>query len=336
MPLLALLVVTSQAQAGVKEAGGGDICEDRIKTIRSDINSWIQKGGAAALSLPQGTSLEGYSQKMLESISDAKIRCVGRGDKGHPVQVYGTPKVCVFNRGPFTGATITCDRENFMKMGESDQYVLVHHEYAGLAGIEKPNKDDSEYGVSNQISAYLTQQTVLKLAVKSAPAPVPKKGKGAPCDQQVSYEREIVKPATEKILIPEVEKTLKKVYAANGEKIKSIKSTYQWVEESSRRAAVLVHTRVLNNMNLEDVFVTAFARSNSVERTVEYTPKDALGRKYPQACWAGIMFDNNLNSDATYGPVETTFYIFNATTKSNVGKVQLHYENLIYGISFYR
>ena len=36
----------------------------------------------------------------------------------------------------------------------------------GLARVEKPNADDSEYGTSNQISDYLENQIIKKLAVK--------------------------------------------------------------------------------------------------------------------------------------------------------------------------
>jgi hypothetical protein len=43
----------------------------------------------------------------------------------------------------------------------------VHHEFAGLAAIEPPIGDESQYLVSNQISGYLVNQVVKKLAVKN-------------------------------------------------------------------------------------------------------------------------------------------------------------------------
>ena len=104
---------------------------------------------------------------MLEQIKKAKIRCVSQGDKGHPVEVYGSPKVCRFDKGLLKRPTITCSREDFMKLNETNQYVLIHHEYAGLAGIESPNKDDSQYQVSNQISSYLVDKVVKRLSVKA-------------------------------------------------------------------------------------------------------------------------------------------------------------------------
>ncbi len=59
-----------------------------------------------------------------------------------------------------------------MGTSESDQYVLVHHEYAGLAGIEISKGEDSDYQVSNQISGYLENQVIKKLAVKPSNAEV--------------------------------------------------------------------------------------------------------------------------------------------------------------------
>lgn len=161
-----LSMLTLNAYAG-QDRGGGDLCENQIKVIREDLASWIQKGGPRGLKLPSGVSVDRYSEGMLSQISKARVRCVGPGDKGFPVEVYGTPKVCKFETGVFRGATITCERPAFSALSESDQYVLVHHEYAGLAGIEQPTKDDSVYNVSNQISAFLVDYVVKRLAVKA-------------------------------------------------------------------------------------------------------------------------------------------------------------------------
>lgn len=148
-----------------QDRGGGDICENQIKIVRDDLARWIQKGGPQALKLPAGVSVAQYSEKMLEQISIAKIRCVGAGDVDFPVKVYGAPKVCKFERTR-QGSTVTCSRKDFNSLGETAQYVLVHHEFAGLAGLESPNKEESFYELSNQISSYLETQTVQRLVVK--------------------------------------------------------------------------------------------------------------------------------------------------------------------------
>ncbi|WPU63268.1 hypothetical protein [Peredibacter starrii] len=160
-----LSMLAFNAFAG-QDRGGGDICENQIKIIRDDLANWIQKDGHKNLKL-SGIDSNQYALGMLDQIKQAKIKCVGQGDSGYPVEVYGSPKVCRFDKGLLKRPTITCSREDFMKLNETNQYVLIHHEYAGLAGIESPNKDDSHYQVSNQISSYLVDMVVKRLSVKT-------------------------------------------------------------------------------------------------------------------------------------------------------------------------
>ncbi len=159
------------AAEGGHSGGGGDICEDRIKVIRDDLKSWIHKGGAQGLALSSGMSIDQYSSLMSDQIKSAQIKCVGSSDIDYPVTINGTPKVCKFSSSA-KGAQITCDYVKFLATSESDQYVLIHHEYAGLAGIEVPNKDDSHYEISNQISGYLEDRVMKRLAVKAGPADI--------------------------------------------------------------------------------------------------------------------------------------------------------------------
>lgn len=153
------------AHAGNEGKGGGDPCEDRIKTIRDDIQSWIKQSGSKELILSKSMSVEDYDEKMSAQIKKSKIVCVGKDDPGYPVTINETPKVCRFDRNKLA-SQITCDLMKFENLSESDQYVLIHHEYAGLASIEKPNGDDSNYAVSDQITGFLVNQVVKKLAVK--------------------------------------------------------------------------------------------------------------------------------------------------------------------------
>jgi hypothetical protein len=164
--LISVLILLSAVPAFAgRESGGGDVaCEDRIKVIRDDITQWIKDGGPNGLRLATGWTAETYSSQMLGKIQSAKVKCVGAGDRGYPVKIGNTPKVCRFDRSDSVDR-ITCD---FMKFGatvESDQYVQMHHEYAGLAGIELPNAEDSNYQISNQISGFLEEQIIKKLAV---------------------------------------------------------------------------------------------------------------------------------------------------------------------------
>ncbi|RYZ91743.1 MAG: hypothetical protein EOP06_06240, partial [Proteobacteria bacterium] len=105
---------------------------------------------------------------MLEALAETKIACVSVGDKDYPVEVFGMPKTCKFEREN-DQSLIICDAQKFASISESDQYVLTHHEYAGIAGIETPAKGDSDYSISNQISGFLEDTIAKKLVVRPAP-----------------------------------------------------------------------------------------------------------------------------------------------------------------------
>lgn len=176
MLILAMSITQFALAVGNEGGGGGDLCEDRIQVIRDDIKGWIEKGGPRkGLKLPKGVSIDQYSKAMIEHINVTKIRCVKPGDKGYPILVKDAPKVCQFTfvdeRFPtFIKEVITCDYNIFLNkklMSESDQYVLIHHEFAGLAGIESPDESISTYSISNQISGYLESQVVQKLVIKN-------------------------------------------------------------------------------------------------------------------------------------------------------------------------
>lgn len=163
---LLFLVSVSQlvhAKMGSEGVGGGDLCEDRIKIVRDDLKVWIKKGGAQGLKLPADISIGQYADSMNSALASAKIRCVSAGDEGFPVTVDNIAKVCRFDSSD-TGM-ISCDYTKFQAISQEDQYVLVHHEYAGLAGLEVPNGSDSNYNLSNQISGYLVNHQVKKLSV---------------------------------------------------------------------------------------------------------------------------------------------------------------------------
>jgi hypothetical protein len=159
MPLLTCLVLT--AHAADKGGNGGDICEDRIKLVRDDIATWIKKSGSAGLTLPSGISVTDYNSAMSAQMQAAQISCVGE-----PVMVGTTEKTCKNFVASNGTPQIVCNFDRFNQTAETEQYVLVHHEYAGLAGIEVNIGDSSNYPVSNQISEYLQTETVQKLTIK--------------------------------------------------------------------------------------------------------------------------------------------------------------------------
>ena len=74
--LLLLAVAMSSILPSFAEdkGNGGDTCENRIKVIRNDIESWILRGGAESLKLPSGLSYQEYESAMLSELK-----------AGHPV-----------------------------------------------------------------------------------------------------------------------------------------------------------------------------------------------------------------------------------------------------------
>jgi hypothetical protein len=97
---------------------------------------------------------------MLSKILNARVSCTTG-----TIVVGGAEKTCKNWMDGKGVSQILCNYDRFMKTADSDQYVLIHHEYAGLAGFEPSNGSDSEYEISNQISGYLVDEVVKKLAV---------------------------------------------------------------------------------------------------------------------------------------------------------------------------
>lgn len=149
---------------GFGHGNGGDMCELRFKTVRDDLVSWIGRGGAAALRLPNEISYDKYVSEMLTKSESAQVSCVE--DK---VMIGEAEKTCINFAEADGTLRIVCNSDRFLKTADADQYVLVHHEYAGLAGFEVNVGESSSYFISDQITGFLENQIVKKLVVKPAP-----------------------------------------------------------------------------------------------------------------------------------------------------------------------
>lgn len=156
----------AMGKGGSMVGGGGDGSEDRFNEIRADLLKWVNLGGAKELDLPKEISYGEYVDKMT-TILENKIVVVGFTNQD--VLVNNAQKTC---KGFFSDEDskfhILCNIARFNSTKDAEQYRLVHHEFAGLVGVEKNEDAASDYEVSNQISDFLTEQTVLKLAVKKA------------------------------------------------------------------------------------------------------------------------------------------------------------------------
>ena len=160
---------------GPGEGGGGDGTEIRVDEIRADILRWINAGGGSALQLPEGLTLADYKTAMTKSLKPGAVQVgfvttkqeANSSDPELKVSVAGQPKTC---RGFLSKKDhlphILCNKERFEAEGNAKQYQLIHHEYAGLAGVEKNIGAKSDYRISNQITDdSFEPTTVLRLAI---------------------------------------------------------------------------------------------------------------------------------------------------------------------------
>lgn len=159
---------------GGDSGGGGDASEERVNEIRSDILKWINDDGAKGLKLPSDISIGEYESAMSDILTPKKvvIGFVEKDDEKNDelkVSVAGVPKTCrgfisSFDNKPH----ILCNISRFQNTPESDQYKLIHHEFAGLANVENNEGAASDYYLSSQLTDFLTEQVILKLAVKNS------------------------------------------------------------------------------------------------------------------------------------------------------------------------
>jgi hypothetical protein len=160
--LIALVLMFSNAARADRVGNGGDLCESRIQSIRDDLHQWIDNKGSARLQLPEGLTTEQYNTRMQQQMGRAKITCTTE-----PLLIGRAEKTCRNNVREDGTPYLECNVLRFMASSESDQYKLIHHEFAGLAGLENNIGEASNYQISNQITGYLENEVVKKLAVRS-------------------------------------------------------------------------------------------------------------------------------------------------------------------------
>ncbi len=164
MPLLSL------AQSGGTAGGGGSTMEPEFKAIATNIKDWINSGNAKALTLPSDVSYEQYKQKMLKELSQYNIEMTNK-----VVTFGGKEKTCRSAKNSAGKNFIQCNIarfENDYKNNINGTYSLVHHEFAGLALLERNIGAESDYRISNHISKFLREETVMRLPVDSVDSKV--------------------------------------------------------------------------------------------------------------------------------------------------------------------
>lgn len=169
--ILGGLIGASAFAQGSGSTGGGDTgCESRILELRADLDRWVKQGGPKGLNF-HGTStdLEKYSQAMSKVLvkNVVAVSCISPSiGVPEPILVYGQPKTCKWSVSAANQKLIQCNSDRFLRLTTEEQYRLIHHEYAGIAGVEPNNREHSDYTLSNQIGAFLRNQVVQRLSIR--------------------------------------------------------------------------------------------------------------------------------------------------------------------------
>lgn len=154
----------SFAGEGTNSGGGGSNGEPEFKAIASNIQAWIKSGNAKALPLPSDVTYDQYQSKMLKELSQYNIEMTNK-----VVTYGGKEKTCRSAKNKAGKNFIQCNINRFqndLKYDVDGAYRLVHHEFAGLASLERNVGADSDYRISNHISKFLKEETVRRLPVE--------------------------------------------------------------------------------------------------------------------------------------------------------------------------
>jgi hypothetical protein len=184
MITLSLSTVSSTHSAladdGVGSGGGGDKCQDRIESIRNNISDWIVAGHSSELNFKNTKiNVSAYNQSIQNLVAltradnQGSISCTSNRDE---VRIEGAYKTCrsYFENNDSSKPRILCYNkfadgkatDGFMALSEEDQYFQVHHELAVLAAFEDQTGANSNYPLSDQISAKLENREVKMLPVE--------------------------------------------------------------------------------------------------------------------------------------------------------------------------
>lgn len=177
--LLAVLIgvgMPAYSAGGADGSGGGSSDEMGVNEIRNDILKWINGGGARGFTTwPVGVTYEKYVKSMTEILQPGAV-VVGfvtteqqRNAKNpeDKVIVDGAYKDCrSFRSVRDKKLHILCNTDRY-PIGGTDQYRLIHHEYAVLAKVEFNDGAYSDYTLSDQITKDLYPQKVYRLRIPS-------------------------------------------------------------------------------------------------------------------------------------------------------------------------
>jgi hypothetical protein len=164
--VLAILFTCAQVVAnpytimrGGETGNGGDPEELYFREIAINIRQWLVSGNSMSLKLPEGLSNDTYKDKIIEVIDQFDVSFTF-----DLIQVAGTNKMCKNFWKSENDPKIICNY-HFIDLKIEDKYKLIHHELAGLAGLEISEGGKSDYFISSQISGFLKKEIIKRLPI---------------------------------------------------------------------------------------------------------------------------------------------------------------------------
>jgi hypothetical protein len=154
------------ANAQMDRGNGGDPDVGKFRKIGSEIQSWIQGGYANKIILPAGVTLKKYVTAMDSAFNAYHVSFVDQS-----VSVRGLQRMCKNTNDRVNGPQIVCQRSLILRELNANNdgiYQLIHHEVAGIAGLEKNIGQESDTRLSDQISKKVV---VNRLPVEMGKAP---------------------------------------------------------------------------------------------------------------------------------------------------------------------
>lgn len=160
-----LLIYSFGVFAGHEIGNGGDGCENKINEISNELEAWLVDGKYHGLILPEKLTEESYQKSMLSAIKESIVSCIDE-----KILIGKSEKTCINFIDENGKARINCNRVRIEHTNSELLYKIVHHEYAGIAGLEINNNEYSDeisnYKLTNQLTEFMEEQMVVKLGIK--------------------------------------------------------------------------------------------------------------------------------------------------------------------------
>jgi len=164
--LLSLILTAPSSHAQMDRGNGGDPDVGKFRKIGSEIQSWIQGGYANKIILPAGMALQKYVTAMNAAFNEYHVSFIDGS-----VSVRGLQRMCKNTNDRVHGAQIVCQRSLILRELNANSdgiYQLIHHEVAGIAGLELNIGQESDTRLSDQITKKIV---VNRLPIEMGKAP---------------------------------------------------------------------------------------------------------------------------------------------------------------------